>query len=431
VQNLATSIWRQICEFSFLTQDLCIYVLAGFFALLNAIVAAHTDYREWGLISFAPYFVAAIAIVAISRLHHRRTWTLEQLRNARTAVVVFLAITAVLVPLLSELTWRATSTQGAHAQQEVAVIERAGDRLALGNNPYPQNPTNIGVNPSNDARNVDVSSYFPYMPGMAIFGLLNATSLPPELGDARVLLVLFALAAFYFALRLTRASPERKLRALQFFMVLPTGALPMVTGGDDLPVISLILLSLVLLYRRAPLCAGMVAAIACSLKFTAWPIALLALLATRPHDRERSTWFYLLGLGLLVPCVLAGLVGNVHAFVDNAIRFPLGLTNVKSPAASPLVGQLLVTLLPHSRRLVTAILAFVGCAIVGYALWKFRPSTVVAVTKFSAFVLCVATVLAPATRFGYLIYPTVLFVWAYVLTGSGNPHLDDERARLG
>ncbi len=38
-----------------------------------------------------------------------------------------------------------------------------------------------------------------------------------------------------------------------------------------------------------------------------------------------------------------GFLTSPAAFVENVIRFPLGLTSVKSPAASPLLGQVLVT----------------------------------------------------------------------------------------
>ncbi len=427
----ATLLWRRICALSYLTQDLILYLLAAVFAILNGVATSHADYREWGIMAFVAYVVASLIIGLALARRRRHEISSMAIRHLRVGVVFFLTITAVLVPLLSELTWRATGTENAHAQQEVAVIERAGDRVALGTNPYPKNPTNFGINPSSDAHNVDNDSYFPYLPGMAVFGLLNATTLPHELGDARVLLVAGAIIIFLVALHLTRASPERKILALQFFMVLPTGALPMVTGGDDLPVIALMALSLVLLVRRAPLAAGLVAAVACSLKLTAWPIALLSLFVTHGLRDDRSQRRYLLGLALLVPIVVFGAIGNEHAFIENALRFPLGLTKVKSPAASPLLGQFLVTLVPHDRRAITLVLALVGLVIVGVALVKFPPRTVVSVTRFAAFVLCVATVLAPATRFGYLVYPTVLYVWSYVLTGYDQPRIDDGRGSAG
>lgn len=425
------SLWCWICRLPNLTQDLLVYLLAALFAALNSLYAGTADYREWGTLTLAPYLVAAGVTAAIIGIHRRRALSRSTLRRVRLSLVLLLALTAAVVPLVAELTWRAQATTNSHAQPEVAVIERAGDRIALGKSPYPVHPNNVGIAPVSDAHSVDQSAYFPYLPGMAVFGILNATSLPPEFGDARLLLALVSIGTFALALFLTRAPPERKIRATQFFVSLPIGALPLVTGGDDLPVIGLILLSLVLLQRRQAFASGLLGALACSLKFTAWPIALLTLFVADGEEGSHLVRSYLLGLSALVPVVVLGFYGNAHAFIENVIRFPLGLASVKSPAASPLLGQFLVSMFPSSRRLITAILGFAGLVIAAVAFVTHRPRDAAGVARFAAFALCVATVLAPATRFGYLIYPTLLFVWSYVLTGYHRPHLDDQRAQAG
>ena len=66
--------------------------------------------------------------------------------------------------------------------------------------------------------------------------------------------------------------------------VLPTGALPMVTGGDDLPVLALLFLGLVLAAKRRPALAGLVLGLSGTLKFTSWPVILLACFAVRDRD---------------------------------------------------------------------------------------------------------------------------------------------------
>ena len=48
----------------------------------------------------------------------------------RGAVALFLVLGAVVVPLVVELAWRSEARPGVNAQPEVAVIERAGDRVA-------------------------------------------------------------------------------------------------------------------------------------------------------------------------------------------------------------------------------------------------------------------------------------------------------------
>jgi hypothetical protein len=119
-----------------------------------------------------------------------------------------------------------------------------------------------------------------------------------------------------------------------------------------------------------------------------------------------------------VPVILAGALTSPRGFVENVIRFPLGLANVHSPAASPLLGQVLTTMFPGERRLVTALLALGGVAVVAAILWYRPPRTVAAVAGMTAFVLLLATLLAPATRFGYLIYPANLAAWAAAMSGS-------------
>jgi hypothetical protein len=66
-----------------------------------------------------------------------------------------LVIGVVLIPLGAEIHWRADAVPGAHAQPEVAVIERAGDRVAEDLNPYPAAPSTVGVSPSSDAHGTD------------------------------------------------------------------------------------------------------------------------------------------------------------------------------------------------------------------------------------------------------------------------------------
>ena len=388
------------------------------FALVTAVVAVSADYRDWGEMAAIAYGLACV--VCLVALAFSRGGQLSSVRvgQLRRLVVVGVLAGAVVAPLISELVWRAEALPGQHAQAEVAVVERAGDRLAAGANPYLNHPTTVGISPSSDAKAIDAGSYYPYLPGMVPFGLLNATSWPKELGDARVSLTVFTLAVAALALGFAAkgASVGRRGRVLQFLVILPSGALPIATGGDDMPVIALMLLGLVLAATRRPVLAGLVLGCAATLKFTAWPVLLLLILAARDRDgRPAGLRYTLSATAVFLPIVAVGAAPNPAAFFVNVVKFPLGIAKVHSPAASPLVGEVLVSIFPHDRRAITFALLGVGLVLVAYGLKRLTPRTPAQVARFTAWVLLLATVLLPATRFGYLIYPADLFVFAYLL----------------
>jgi hypothetical protein len=399
-------------------KDVFFYLCATVFAVTTAAVAISADYREWGEMAAVAYGIgtAVSAVAAVAA----RWGTIGPAAASflRRFVVVAVLLGAVVVPLVCELIWRAEARPGPNAQSEVAVVERAGDRLAEGRSPYLDHPVTVGVSPRSDAKSIDANSFYPYLPGMAPFGLANAAAGPAELGDARLTLAGFTLVVSALALLGADATVARRGRVLQFLVVLPTGALAMVTGGDDLPVLALMLAGLVLAARRRPFLAGLVLGWAATLKFTAWPVIALAVLAVRDRDDRPAPRRYAAAVALVaVPVIGVGFATNPGAFFENVIRFPLGLTAVKSPAASPLLGQMLVTMFPDHRRLVTAALIVVGLGVVVYALRRWTPRTVAEVARFTAWAMLLATLLAPATRFGYLMYPANLFVWAYLLDG--------------
>ena len=418
VHALAQAGWRRSAAMSPLAQDAVLYLLSALFCAITAVVALSYDYREWGLMAGIAYGAGAAVTLAGWWRWRRGLLAATTVGWLRRGVVGLLLVGAVLVPLGLELSWRAQGTPGEHAQPEVAVIERAGDRAAAGQDPYLTRPTEVGVPPTSDRRSVDATAFFPYLPGMVPFGMLNAAPLPAVLRDARVTLAGFTLLVGAGTLLATGASGNRKGRALQFLVVLPTGALPLVTGGDDLPVLALLLVALVLAQRRRPVAAGLAMGLAASLKFTAWPLLVLLALAVRDREERASPWRYLAAVATVaVPVVAAGFLASPRAFVQNVIRFPLGLTKVHSPAASPLLGQVLVHAFFHHKLLVTGLLLVVGAGVVLVTLLKHPPRTPAAAARFAAFTMALATLLAPATRFGYLIYPANLVVWGYLLDG--------------
>lgn len=424
MRDLPVRFLERLRALSGLTQDALLYLTAALFGAALSFGHGLGDYKAWGAIAGLCYLGGGVLLSAVALRHRRTRLSPRAVSWWRRGVLVALLAGAVVAPLCAELTWRAEAAPGVHAQPEVAVIERAGDRVVSGQSPYPRRPNSVGVAPSSDARHVDATAFFPYLPGMVGFGVLNALHLPRVLRDARVALALFTLVIAAAALGASGESRSRRGRIVQFLVVLPSGALPMVTGGDDLPVLALMLAGLVLAKRRLPLCAGLVLGLASSMKFTSWVLAFLLAFAVRDRSDQRAWLRYSLGVAaMVVPAIAVGFALQPHAFIENVLRFPLGLTKIKSPAASPLLGQFLVSELPSHKTLITAILLVIGAAIALWSLLRRPPRTPAGAAGATAFIMTLATVLAPATRFGYLIYPANLIVWALVL-----PHRPFERA---
>ena len=418
VRRVGLIAWQRLCALPAIVQDGWLYLVSAAFAGLTAVAAGSSDYRGWGEIASITYGAAALVCFAVARFAQGTRHPPRVSAIARRTVLVLVLGGAVLAPLAAQLVWRAEGVPGQHAQPEVAVVERAGDRVAHNEDPYLAHPTTVGTGPQTDGKKVDESSFFPYLPGMVPFGLVNAVKLPAELQDARVALTGFTLVVGAVALLWSDASLGRRGRALQFLVVLPSGALPMVTGGDDLPVLALMLLGVVLAEQRRPVLAGIVLGLSGTLKFTAWPLLVLMLFAVRDREERPAPIRFALAATLVVAPVLGvGVLLDPASFFDNVVRFPLGLTRVHSPAASPLLGQVLVSADPRHKVLITAGLVVVGAAVVLGSFVRYRPRTPAAVLRFTGFAMALATLLAPATRFGYLIYPVNMFIWAYLLDG--------------
>ena len=83
---------------------------------------------------------------------------------------------------------------------------------------------------------------------------------------------------------------------MQVLVALPTGALAIVTGGDDLPVLATMLLGFVLAQRRQPVLSGVAMGLAGSLKLTAWPVLLLLAFAERDRAGRKAILRYSLSV---------------------------------------------------------------------------------------------------------------------------------------
>lgn len=420
--------YRALAVLSAEGRDAALYGIGAVFALVVAFVVRIPLYRQWGQLAIAPYALATLGMLGVAaRVRRVRSAAGPARRPIRWAagarVVAFLIVLfgATVVPLALEVVWRTQGDAALHVQPEVVVVEQAGARAAAGSDPYRVIDRGGRVVVHQHAEPT-YELYYPYLPGMVLFGLSSHATGEPRLTDARIQFLVFTAVVGLVALSRLRPRTDARVRALQVLLVLPTAALPLATGGDDLPVAALMLAGLAALQRRRPVLAGVALGAASSLKFTAWPLAVLALFVVGDLARRRAVGRYLLGVAAVcVPVVVPFVAANPAAFVDNVVRFPLGLAGVSSPAASAFPGHILIALLPGIHRAYVVVVGVVGVAVLAWYLRRRPPADAAGLASLTGWVMTVAILVAPATRVGYLLYPINLFVWSWMLRRAEDP----------
>jgi hypothetical protein len=373
--------------------------------------------RSWGI--WASFGYAAAAVIA-------DRWPTRRGQLAALAACLAGALAAPVV-------WLATQ---APATPDVAVVIRSASLLLHHGSPYL---------PLSQLTHGGFLAYNPYLPVMAVFGLPRALGLPGLAGDPRpwlaVATFLLLAAAFRIALG-DRARTGRSLRIAAFAVASPVLAFPLAEGITDPPVLALTCLALALLAGPARAAArpprtaspghpgawlapgawaaAVTIAVACAMKYTAWPAVavLTAMVAARDGARAAARFA---ATALAVAAVLiAGLapaaVAAPAALIRNTLAYPLGLTRVRTPAQSPLPGHVLATLGPagHVAAIMLLIAAGLGIAV---SLVTRPPADGAAAARRLALGLALMFALSPATRFGYLAYPAGLYGWL-ALTGQ-------------
>jgi len=411
--------------------DAVLYAASALFAGVTAAFSTIALYRVWGEMAVGPYLVAALVSALLRRHRTRASATeidapAEPVRRSnviRIWLFLLVLVGATLAPLSLEVALTGGGNPSAHVQPEVVVIEQAAGRLARGKHPYHavvSHGTVVSAVPGEPT----YESFFPYLPLMMVFGLPRSTHGPIELTDARIFFTVATLFVVAVALALCRGPRESKVRVLQFLTVLPTAALPLATGGDDMPIVAFLLLAMVLAQRRRPGTSGLVLGAVSAMKFTAWPLAALALFAARDSEGKRAPGRMALGMLVVAgPIVVPFILENPHAFFVNVVLFPLGLSGVPSPAASALPGHILVTLFPSLHRVLPVAVAVVAGLFFLRYLVRHPPSTASEATALAGWAMLVAILFAPATRVGYLLYPLDFFSWYYMLRDADDPHL--------
>ena len=411
VRGRAMSWWASLDR---LSGDGLLYAVSAAFALALGLTSSQPAQWQWGYLAAGPYaFVAVVAFVLARRVVRRELL-------ARVLLLGLVVVGAVLVPLGLEAHWR-------HAQPEVGVIERSGQLLSKGEDPYrayDHHGRVVNELPGRPA----FESFFPYFPLMGVFGLPSAdTHESKGLTDARIVMTLMTLIVSGLALALLRVSREQKLRVAQVLIALPTGALFLSTGGDDMPILALLLLGVAALQRRQANLTGISLGLAAAMKLTAWPMALGALLVVRNRE-GRSTWRQVLlwVVAIVAVTTVPFAVRAPAAFMANVFAFPLGLAGVTSPAASALPGHILTTWLPVLGHVLAPVTFVVG----GYFAWKYVkrhwPLTLAQLLGLLAIVFAVLMCVATATRIGYVIYPINFALWSAITRERVSPERELE-----
>jgi hypothetical protein len=389
------------------------YALFALYAAAVAVFSGPGDDRCWGIWASFGYAAAAAAAGA---------WPGRRGRAAALGAGLAGALAA-------PLTWLAVR---APATPDVLVVTRSAVLLLHHGTPYL---------PAAQLAHGGWLSYDPYLPLMAVFGMPRALGLPGLAGDPRPWLAAatFLVLAAAFLTAAGRARPartgsastrparwrlERPLGLAAFAIASPVLAFPLSLGITDPPVLALTCLALALIGRPAGTARGAAAiaiAMACAMKYTAWPaVAVLTAMAAARDGARVAARFAATAVAaaVLISAALApAALAAPAALVQNTLAFPLGLTRARTPAQSPLPGHLLAALGSAGHLAAIILLVAAGLAIAA-SLLASPPADGAAAARRLALGLALLFALCPATRFGYFAYPAGLYGW---LALSGPP----------
>ena len=383
-------------------------------------IPAHQHWLSWRRLLIANGAFAIYATAqAVDTGDADRTWAIWAAAGYGVTTVIFWLIRRKNVPLIlpmlvalagalaAPVTWLASRVA---PTAEVKVISQSAVLLLHHGTPY------LG-----GGQLENVLSYNPYLPVMALFGMPRALGATGLFGDPRVWLTAVSIALIFAAFSV--AAPHRHcddcrhgvLLSTVFIAASPVIAFPLAVGITDPPVIALMFLTLALIAKPSGLMrAAGALGVAAAMKATAWPAlpVFTAMLAAR--DGVRKAWRFaaatvVIAIGLAVLLAPLGLA-NPKTFLQNTVLFPLGLTKHKTPAASPLPGHLLADTGMAGHWAAVGLLVAAGVAFVVWLIVRPPRDTRAAAWRL-AIGLTVMFTLAPATRWGYFVYPIGLVGW--------------------
>jgi hypothetical protein len=362
-----------------------LFASSAVFAVALAMVTRYDAHRLWGVFAGCSYLLAAMAVLV---------W---KSRGLDVALVISMA-GALVAPM-----WLMAADR--LQQPEVQVIDHSAAMLLHRGTPY--------AGPAMLAATHNPNVFDPYLPALTAFGLPRVLLGFSPVTDPRIWFGAGFVAVFAAALAI--AGARHVVRWTALVTASPLIAFSLAVGGTDMPVLACLCLGLALLWRRPrPVLAGLALGAAAGMKATAWPALVVVAVLLLARDGRRAA----VSMSATALVVVAAVVGPVavagpRSLVQNTIAFPLGLTRVKSAAASPLPGRLLAETGHAGHIVAVALLALAGLAVVVSLVLR-PPRTVPAATWYLIIALTAMFVLAPATRFGYFVYPVGLLAWLEV-----------------
>jgi Glycosyltransferase family 87 len=384
-----------------------LYVISGVVAAVG-LGSSVAVYRQWSAMAVGPYFAAAVVAFSL----HRRASS----ARARWWLAVATIVAVVLVPMALEIAWGPHAAPAQHVESETLITEEAAGALLHGRDPY----ATTYVHGPLAAWPVGTKTHYAYLPAMLLFGLPCAVSSTPA-ADARAAFLAVALLAWAAAWRLGRLSSEDALLLLQSLVILPTGAILLTGGGDDVAVAAVMVLAVACVRADRPGWAGVFGGLAAAMKQLAWPLLPFVVVGCvcmgRGARRVVAATASLVVAGAIVPFA----VWNPGRFYEDVIRYPLGYGKAKVFHPTPTLGVLIARAFPHLRGTVGL---FAGLAVAACTVWLLArrgPWSSRRIALGTATVILVAWALAPASRLGFVVYPAALFAWAVGARDEARP----------
>lgn len=386
-------------------------------------------YRWWGIVCVTVEVVLLLVWGALhawnalhpenlEKVHRRRNYAHRLMTRDFFLLVSVLSLGVGVWARLHRMCW--ASRYECAANMETTVVERSAHNLVATLSPYIDVTT---------LSHPTVASYNPYSPFLSLFGLPSALWGAHLWTDARLYICGLAVIVLFIAWAIAHF-PRIPIAAWWILVLFPAVHMNPVASGIDLLIASFCVLAIAALMHRRPIVSGVAAALALSCKWTALPIIVILVVLLLRHAQDfapmrlaarqlnnnaqpKSSIALRIHLRWWIPfsvivcaAYIPAYVMNSAAFVENVVRYPLGMAQVVSSAQGGTPGQFLASFGHLGRALSLCFLVITAIAMLVWIV-KTDPRTIEEIFFFAGMGMLMAMLLMPASRFGYAIYPAM------------------------